>query len=88
MTNNQDLIELANKILSEQKIPLIDEKIYDKFKIKTGNSISFIKFVYENDENIIQGFLGLADFFHPVVFKEKKKFFIINGKQIYVLESV
>ena len=87
MTDNQELIETANKILTEQKIPLIDGKVYDKFKIKQSNSVSFIKFVYENDESIIQGFLGLADFFHTVVFKENDKFFIINGKQIYVLES-
>lgn len=87
MTENQELIEIANKILAEQKIPLIDAKIYDKFNIKKSNSISFIKLVYENDESIISGFLGLADFFHTVVFKEKDKYFIINGKQIYVLES-
>ena len=87
MTENQNLIETAKKILTEQKIPLIDGKIYDKFKVKNSNSISFVKFAYENDESIIQGFLGLADFFHTVVFKEKEKFFIINGKQIYVLES-
>ena len=87
MTDNQNLIETAKKILTEQKIPLIDGKIYDKFKVKNSNSISFVKFAYENDESIIQGFLGLADFFHTVVFKEKDKFFIINGKQIYVLES-
>ena len=87
MADNQELLDVANRILSEQKIPLIDENIYDKFKIKSSNSISFIKFKYENDENVIQGFLGLADFFHTVVFKEKDKFFIINGKQIYGLES-
>lgn len=87
MTDNYDLLEITNKILSEQKIPLIDENIYDKFKIKKSNSLSFIKFKFDNDENIIQGFLGLADFFHTVVFKEKEKFFIINEKQIYVLES-
>ena len=87
MTDNQDFVQIANKILTEQKIPLIDENIFDKFKIKNGNSLSIIKFKYENDENVVQGFLGLADFFHTVVFKEKDKFFIINGKQIYMLES-
>jgi len=87
MSNNQELLEIANKILFEQKIPLINEMIYDKFKIKSNNSLSFMKFKYENDENVVQGFLGLADFFHTVVFKEKDKFFIINEKQIYILES-
>ena len=87
MTDNQDLLETVNKIITEQKIPLIHEKIYDKFKINKNNLLSFIKFAYNNDESIIQGFLGLADFFHTVVFKEKDKFYIINGKQVYVLES-
>jgi hypothetical protein len=87
MIGSQELIEIVHNIIMEQKIPLIDENVYNKLKISKSSAISYVKFIYEKQVSVVQGFLGLADFFHTVVFQDKDKFYIINEKQLYVIES-
>ena len=78
-------IKRVYEIVSELKIPLIDERVYDKVSIKTNNSTD-IQFVFDEDESVIRGFLGLADYFHTVVIKKKEKFYIPNDGTCYVLK--
>jgi len=75
------------EIINELKIPLIDERVYDEVKISAKNGIIHVKFVFEEDESVIRGFLGLAEYFHTVIIKEKDRFFIPHGSMLYILES-
>lgn len=79
--------KLIYEIVSEQKIPLLDERVHYNVKIKSSPVISKIKFTYEEDEKIIRGFLGLAEYFHTVVIKDDDKYYIPHDKKLFILES-
>ncbi|TXT60014.1 MAG: hypothetical protein BAJALOKI1v1_1330010 [Promethearchaeota archaeon] len=61
--------------------------MYEDVKISAKNGIAHIKFVFEEDESVIRGFLGLAEYFHTVIIKEKDRFFIPHGNMLFMLES-
>ncbi|MEE9379335.1 MAG: hypothetical protein V3V33_15025 [Candidatus Lokiarchaeia archaeon] len=44
----------------------IDERVYDKVTFSTGAAIASVIFKFEEDESVIRGFLGLAEYFHTV----------------------
>ncbi|MHA1369812.1 MAG: hypothetical protein ACTSRA_08890 [Promethearchaeota archaeon] len=44
-------------------------------------------FEFDEDESVIRGFLGLAEYFHTVVIKKKEKFYIPNGTVLFVLQA-
>jgi len=75
------------EIVNELKIPLIDERVYDKVTFNAGQSIATIIFRFEEDESVIRGFLGLAEYFHTVVIKRKDEFFIPHGNILFRLIS-
>lgn len=77
----------AYEIVSELKLPLIDDRIKDKVKFKSNNATVTIKFLFEKDESIIRGFLGLAEYFHTVIIKQKDKFYIPHDHKLFILES-
>ncbi|TFF88162.1 MAG: hypothetical protein EU550_01805 [Promethearchaeota archaeon] len=87
MGKSELFIKRVYELVNELKIPLIDERVYDKVKFKTKSAISDIKFVFEEDEEVIRGFLGLADYFHTIVIKEKDKFYIPHYNKLFVLEN-
>ena len=86
MGKNELFIKRVYDIITELKIPLIDERVYDKAKFSSKNTTGQIIFTFEEDESVIRGFLGLADYFHTVVIKEKEKFFIPTDSTLYILE--
>jgi len=67
-------IKRVYEIVNELKIPLIDERVYEKVAFNAGSSIANITFKFEEDESVIRGFLGLAEYFHTVVIKRKDEF--------------
>ena len=75
------------EIVNELKIPLIDERVYDKVTFNSGSAIATIIFRFEEDESVIRGFLGLAEYFHTVVIKRKDEFFIPHGSILFRLIS-
>lgn len=83
--------ELFHKIIydivSELKIPLLDDRVHDKVKIRSGPAISKVKFTFDEDEKIIRGFLGLAEYFHTVVLKDDDEYYIPHEKTLFILES-
>ena len=87
MGKSELFIKRVYELINELKIPLIDERIYDDVKFKSKGAISEIKFLFEEDEEVIRGFLGLADYFHTVVIKDKDKFYIPHNRKLFVLES-
>ena len=72
-------------MIGELKIPLIDERVYDTIKIKSPRME--INFVFEQEESVISGFLGLSEYFHSIVLKKKEKFYIPVDEILFVMES-
>ncbi len=59
-------IKRVYEIVNELKIPLIDERVYEKVSFNPGAGIVNVIFKFEEDESVIRGFLGLAEYFHTV----------------------
>ena len=87
MAKKELFIKRVYEIVNELKIPLIDERVYEKVAFNTGAAISNIIFKFEEDESVIRGFLGLAEYFHTVVIKSKDEFFIPHGALLFRLIS-
>ncbi|MHA1729274.1 MAG: hypothetical protein ACTSWY_11155 [Promethearchaeota archaeon] len=86
MAKKELFIKRVYEIVNELKIPLIDERVYDKVSFG-GNPIASIVFKFEEDESVIRGFLGLAEYFHTVVIKKKDDFYIPHNNLIFRLIS-
>jgi hypothetical protein len=80
-------IKRVYEIVNELKIPLIDERVYHKVDFNEARVTTNVSFRFEEDESVIRGFLGLAEYFHTVVIKKREKFFIPNGQTLFKLES-
>ena len=78
-------IKRVYEIVNELKIPLIDERVYDK--VSVGGSTVAVIFKFEEDESVIRGFLGLAEYFHTVIIKTKDQFVIPHQDMIFRLHS-
>jgi hypothetical protein len=80
-------IKRVYEIVNELKIPLIDERVYDKVSFGTSAAIAKVVFKFEEDESVIRGFLGLAEYFHTVVIKAKDSFYIPHASILFQLIS-
>ncbi len=87
MPKRELFIKRVYEIVNELKIPLIDERVYDKVTFSTGSAIASVIFKFEEDESVIRGFLGLAEYFHTVVIKKKDEFYIPHASILFKLES-
>lgn len=72
--DKDDFVKKVYEIVNEMKIPLIDERVYEKAEIRKG-SVDVL-FKYEGDESVIKGFLGLAEYYHTVVIRKAYIFYI------------
>jgi hypothetical protein len=80
-------IKRVYEIVQELKIPLIDERVYNKVTLKEERPTVSVSFLFEEDESVIRGFLGLAEYFHTVVIKNKERFLISVPDLLFKLES-
>ena len=87
MPKRELFIKRVYEIVNELKIPLIDERVYDKVAFSTSSAIASVIFKFEEDESVIRGFLGLAEYFHTVVIKRKDEFFIPHASILFRLVS-
>jgi hypothetical protein len=87
MPKRELFIKRVYEIVNELKIPLIDERVYDKVNFGTGAAIARVQFKFEEDESVIRGFLGLAEYFHTVVIKKGDQFFIPHAATLFQLIS-
>ncbi|MBD3352369.1 MAG: hypothetical protein GF364_12855 [Candidatus Lokiarchaeota archaeon] len=87
MAKKELFIKRVYEIVNELKIPLIDERVYYKVALSESKADAIVQFRFEEDESVIRGFLGLAEYFHTVVIKKKEKFYIPNGSTLFKLES-
>jgi len=65
----------------------IDERVYDKVTFNPGVAIAKIVFKFEEDESVIRGFLGLAEYYRSVVVKKGDQFFIPYSSILFQLIS-
>ena len=87
MNKKENFLKRVYEIVSELKLPLIDERVQDNVKFKSNNATVTIKFLFEEDKAVMRGFLGLAEYFHTVIIKQKDKFFIPHDHKLFILES-
>lgn len=87
LAKKEHFIKRVYEIVNELKIPLIDERVYYKVGVNEGKHHTVVRFKFEEDESVIRGFLGLAEYFHTVVIKRKEKFYIPHGSMLFKLES-
>jgi hypothetical protein len=87
MAKEELFIKRVYEIVQELKIPLIDERVYSKVAIQENKPSVSVSFLFEEDESVIRGFLGLAEYFHTVVIKKAKKFYISVPDLIFKLET-
>ena len=85
MAKKELFIKRVYEIVNELKIPLIDERVYDK--VAVGSSSVSVTFKFEEDESVIRGFLGLAEYFHTVIIKTKDTFIIPHQSMHFKLIS-
>ena len=76
MAKRELFVKRVYDIVQELKIPLIDERVFSKAKVKEAFPV-MVNFTFEEDESVIRGFLGLAEYFHTIVLKKKDEFYII-----------
>lgn len=87
MPKKELFIKRVYEIVNELKIPLIDERVYDKVNFNTSAAVAKLIFKFEEDESVIRGFLGLAEYFHTVVIKKSDQFFIPHASILFQLIS-
>jgi hypothetical protein len=87
MNKQENFEKLVYEIATELKLPLMDERVQDSANFKTNNTITTVKFAFKEDDAIIRGFLGLAEYFHSIVIKRKDKFYIPHDHKLFILES-
>ncbi len=87
MPKRELFIKRVYEIVNELKIPLIDERVYDSVKLNTGAAVAAVVFKFEEDESVVRGFLGLAEYFHTVVIKRKDEFYIPHASILFRLIS-
>ncbi|MHA1298304.1 MAG: hypothetical protein ACTSO9_02555 [Candidatus Helarchaeota archaeon] len=82
--DKEDFVKKVYEIVNEMKIPLIDERVYEKAEIKKG-AVNVV-FKYEGDESVIKGFLGLAEYYHTVVIRKSYTFYIPISSILFELQ--
>jgi hypothetical protein len=80
-------VNRVKEIIREMEIPLIDEQIYEDVSSKSKNALATVIFTFEEDEAVIRGFLGLADYFHTVVIKDEDVFYIPHSSILFILKT-
>ncbi len=87
MAKKEIFLKRTYEIVNELKIPLIDERVYKNIEVNESRCTVILTFEFDEDEAVIRGFLGLADYFHTVVIKRKETFLIPNGTILFELRS-
>lgn len=85
MAKKEVFVRRVYEVVNELKIPLIDERVYDKIGINESRALIDVTFKFEDDEGVIRGFLGLAEYFHSVVLKQKDTFLIPSNTALFRL---
>ena len=87
MAKKELFIKRVHDLVNELKVPLLDSRVYDKVELEDGRAMIIVRFLFEEDESVIRGFLTLAEYFKTVVVAMKDSFVIVSGSILFKLES-
>ncbi|MBD3211453.1 MAG: hypothetical protein GF311_02510 [Candidatus Lokiarchaeota archaeon] len=87
MAKNELFVKRVYEIVNELKIPLVDERVYEKADLMGKNALARVTFKFEEDESVIRGFLGLAEYFHTIIVKDDDEFYIPHSSILFKLVS-
>ncbi|TXT63070.1 MAG: hypothetical protein BAJALOKI3v1_440017 [Promethearchaeota archaeon] len=87
MAKNELFVKRVYEIVNELKIPLVDERVYEKADLMGKNALARVIFKFEEDESVIRGFLGLAEYFHTIIVKDDDEFYIPHSSILFKLVS-
>jgi hypothetical protein len=87
MAKNELFVKRVYEIVNELKIPLVDERVYEKADLMGKNALARVTFKFEEDESVIRGFLGLAEYFHTIIVKDDDEFYIPHSSILFKLLS-
>ncbi len=88
MGDKEYFIWRMHELIAELKIPLVDERVYNKLKIRSKPNLT-INFIFEQNESILKGFLGLSEYFHTIVVGQNNTFYIPHDELLlFKLESI
>lgn len=86
MSRKEVFVKTVFGVASELKIPLVDELVYDRVTIDESRAATSVTFAYDDDESVVRGFLGLAQYYRSIVIKKGDKFFIPVSDMLFRLE--
>jgi hypothetical protein len=87
MAKKELFIKRVHDIVNELKIPMIDKRVYDRVEVQEPRAIMLVRFLFEEDESVIRGFLTLAEYYRTVVVAQKETFYIAHDNILFKLES-
>ncbi|RDE17981.1 MAG: hypothetical protein C4K49_00140 [Candidatus Thorarchaeota archaeon] len=87
MDRKELLMKRVYELVHELKIPLIDEHVYSNAEFIGSTMTSVVTFAYDDDESVIRGFLGLAEYFHTIVIRKADRFYIVTPDLQFKLEA-
>jgi len=87
MASKELFIKRVYEIVNELKLPLIDERVYDRLNVNEKKYPCVTVFKFEEDESVLRGALGLVEYFHAVVFKVKDVFYFAQGDKLYKITN-
>jgi hypothetical protein len=87
MAKKELFIKRVHDIVNELKIPMIDKRVYDRVDVQESRAMVTVRFVFDEDESVIRGFLTLAEYYRTVVLAVKEIFYIVHDGIVFKLES-
>ena len=85
MAKKDYFFKRVHDIINELRVPLLDQRVYNKIEIVESRALLVIQFTYDEEDQVIQGFLTLAEFFKSVIFAQKDAFYIVNEQILFKL---
>jgi hypothetical protein len=87
MDRKEQFMKRVYELVHELKIPLIDEHVYSSAEFVESAVTSVVTFTYDDDESVISGFLGLAEYFHTIVIRKGDRFYIVTPDLQFKLKA-
>jgi hypothetical protein len=87
MAKKELFIKRVHDIVNELKIPMLDRRVYDRVDVTEARAMVIVRFLFDEDESVIRGFLTLAEYFRTVVVASKETFYIAHDAILFKLES-
>ena len=82
----EDLIDYVYRLDRSYKIPVIEESAYERVKIKKKMALATVIMNGNENPELIEGFLKIADYFKALIIKKDDRFFVTADSILFILE--